>query len=348
MKTTIQLALLALVLLSTSCGKEEAPKESALPEEGTIPVQLAAVETAVRTEPIHVSGTVASEEEARLSFKIGGIVSRIYVKEGQPVRKGQLLAVLDLTEINAQVSQAQYATEKAERDMKRVQNMLSDTAATLEQMQNATTGYDLAQQNLKIARFNQAYAQITSPIDGTVTRKLMNEGELASAGVPALLVSSNRSHDWVVRVGVSDKDWARLKVGDRATVRLDAYPDDAFQATVTKLAQAADPMNKLYEIEVRINPAGKRFATGLFAKVELTPSQSRSYTVVPVEALVEGNGREGFVYVNESGKARRVPITIGYLDGDKVLVTNGLDGVKEVVTAGSAFLTANSSIVIKN
>ncbi|HEV7347636.1 efflux RND transporter periplasmic adaptor subunit [Telluribacter sp.] len=348
MKTTLYLSLLALLLIITSCGNGDAPKETALPEEGTIPVQLATVETAVRTEPIFVSGTLASEEEARLSFKIGGIVSRIYVREGQAVRKGQLLAVLDLTEINAQVSQAQYATEKAERDMKRVQNMLRDTAATLEQMQNSVTGYDLAQQNLKIARFNQAYAQIISPLDGTVTRKLMNEGELASAGASALLVSSNRRNDWVVRVGVSDRDWARLNTGDRATVRLDAYPDDAFKGTVTKLAQAADPLNKLYEIEVRIDPAGKRFATGLFAKVELTSSQSRSYAVVPVEALVEGNGREGYVYVNQKGKAQRVPVTIGYLEGDKVLITNGLEGIREVITAGSAFLTANSSVLIKN
>ncbi len=222
--------------------------------------------------------------------------------------------------------------------------MLRDTAATLEQMQNATTGYDVARQNLQIAKFNQTYSQITSPIDGTVTRKFMNEGELAGVGTPVVMIASNRRNDWVVKVGVSDKDWARLKTGDRATVHLDAYPDDTLSGTVTRLAQAADPTNKLYEIEIRLDPKGKRLATGLFAKVELQPSQSRSYTVVPVEAIVEGNGREAFVYVNNQGKAKRIPVTVGYLDGDQVLITSGLEGTKSVITAGSAFLTEGSSI----
>jgi membrane fusion protein, multidrug efflux system len=343
MKTTLLYSNLLLLGAMAAC-QTAAQKQEATTDEVIIAIKTEPVTEAVRSEPIFVSGTVASSDEAKLSFKIGGIIRRILVEEGQTVRKGQLLASLDQTEINAQVSQAQYATEKAERDQKRVQNMLRDTAATLEQMQNATTGYDLARQNLQIAKFNQTYSQITSPIDGTVTRKFMNEGELAGVGSPVVMIASNRRSDWVVKVGVSDKDWARLKTGDRAAIYLDAYPDDTLSGTVTRLAQAADPMNKLYEIEIRLDPKGKRLATGLFAKVELKPSQSRTYAVVPVEAIVEGNGREAYVYVNNQGKAKRLTVTVGYLDGDQVLITSGLENTKSVITAGSAFLTEGSSI----
>jgi multidrug efflux pump subunit AcrA (membrane-fusion protein) len=76
----------------------------------------------------------------------------------------------------------------------------------------------------------------------------------------------------------------------------------------------------------------------------LTPSQSRSYHVIPVEALVEGQGREGYVFVVKEGKAYKVPIKIGYLSDDKVLVTQGLDGVEEVVTAGNAYLKEGTAI----
>jgi multidrug efflux system membrane fusion protein len=343
MKTILLYSNLFLLGALAAC-QTTAQKQEATTDEVIIATKTEPVTEAIRAEPIYVSGTVASSDEAKLSFKIGGIVQRILVEEGQTVRKGQLLASLDQTEISAQVNQAQYATEKAERDQKRVQNMLRDTAATLEQMQNATTGYDVARQNLQIAKFNQAYSRIISPIDGTVTRKFMNEGELAGAGSPVVMIASNRRNDWVVKVGVSDKDWARLKTGDRASVHLDAYPDDTLSGTVIRLAQAADPLNKLYEIEIRIDPKGKRLATGLFAKVELRPSQSRSYAVVPVEAIVEGNGRDAFVYVNDKGKAKRLPITVGYLDGDQVLITSGLEGVPQVITAGSAFLTEGSTI----
>ena len=329
------------------CDANQEKQEKVVTDETVIPVKLSLVEAETRSEPIRVAGTVASSEEARLSFKIGGIVSRVFVREGQAVRKGQLLAVLDMTEIDAQVNQARFSAEKSERDMKRVQNMLKDTAATLEQLQNATTGNDLAQQNLKIARFNQSYAKIISPIDGTITRKQFNEGEFAGPGTPGLVITSSRRNDWVMRLNVSDKDWARLKIGDKANVQLDAYPEETFTGTVTNLAQSADPVSKLYQTEVKINPAGKRFATGLYGKAELISSQNRQYAVIPVEAVIEGNGNKGFVFVNENGKAKRLPITIGYLDGEKVLVSQGLENVKEVVTSGSAFLTDSATLQIK-
>ncbi|MPR33218.1 efflux RND transporter periplasmic adaptor subunit [Salmonirosea aquatica] len=332
-----------LLFIFAACQQEKAAQK-AVADEVVIATQSVPVTQSVRAEPIYVSGAVASSDEAKLSFKIGGIVQRITVREGETVRKGQLLAILDQTEITAQVSQAQYATEKAERDQKRVQNMLRDTAATLEQMQNATTGYEVARQNLQIAQFNQSYSRIVSPIDGTVTRKYMNEGELAGVGSPVLLIASNRRNDWVVRVGVTDKDWVRLKIGDRATVQLDAYPGESLTGTVSRLAQAADPMNKLYEIEIKIVPNGRRLAAGLFAKVELHPSQSRTYAMIPVEAIVEGNGREAFVFVNNQGKARRIPVTVGYLDGPNVLITDGLDSIETIITSGSAYLTEGSSI----
>ncbi|WP_149240611.1 efflux RND transporter periplasmic adaptor subunit [Dyadobacter sp. 32] len=329
------------------CDANQEKQEKVVTDETVIPVKLSLVEAETRSEPIRVAGTVASSEEARLSFKIGGIVSRVFVREGQAVRKGQLLAVLDMTEIDAQVNQARFSAEKSERDMKRVQNMLKDTAATLEQLQNATTGNDLAQQNLKIARFNQSYAKIISPIDGTVTRKQFNEGEFAGPGTPGLVITSSRRNDWVMRLNVSDKDWARLKIGDKANVQLDAYPEETFTGTVTNLAQSADPVSKLYQTEVKINPAGKRFATGLYGKAQLISSQNRQYAVIPVEAVIEGNGNKGFVFVNENGKAKRLPITIGYLDGEKVLVSQGLENVKEVITSGSAFLTDSATLQIK-
>lgn len=340
--------LLAVALWACGSKAAENPTASA-PADAVIPVKLALVNTVVRAEPVVASGLVSSSEEARLSFKVGGIINRMFVEEGQPVRKGQLLATLDLTEINAQVSQAQLATEKAERDLGRVKALYADTAATLEQLQNATTGQNVARQNLTIAQFNRNFAQIRSSVDGTVTRKVANAGEYVAPGASIYQISGNRPGDWVVRVGVSDKDWARLRLGNRATVQLDAYPDRTFTGTVSELAQAADPVSKLYEVEVKLNPSGVKLAPGLFAKVSLVPAQSRSYAVVPVEAIVEGNGKEGFVYVLAQDQKRvlSVPVQIGFLDGDNVLLTNAPAGVKAVVTAGSAFLTEESSVVVK-
>jgi RND family efflux transporter MFP subunit len=351
MKTTHYFLSLLLTVALWACGSkaDEKPAETSIMEEAVVPVRLTKAEIVVRAEPVIASGLVSSSEEARLSFKIGGLINKLYVDEGQFVRKGQLLATLDLTEINAQVAQAQFGAEKSERDLNRVKAMYADTAATLEQMQNATTGSNMAKQNLTIAQFNRNFAQIRSSIDGTVTRKMMNEGELASPGASVFMISGNRQNDWVVRVGVSDKDWARLRLGNRATIMLDAYPNQTFTGTVRELAQAADPLNKLYEVEIKLNPATAKFAPGLFAKVTLQPAQSRSYSVVPVEAIVEGNGKEGYVFTLTADRkhVQKQLVQIGFLDGNKVLLTNGLPANSEVVTGGSAYLTEQSTVIVK-
>ena len=102
-------------------------------------------------------------------------------------------------------------------------------------------------------------------------------------------------------------------------------------------------MNKLYEVEVRLTGNGVKLAPGLFAKVTLTPAQRRTYSLVPIEAIVEGNGRDGFVYVlttDHRGRAagpfhiRKQPIQIGYISGDNVLLTAGINAASQVVTSG--------------
>src|SRR5581483_2717579 len=118
------------------------------------------------------------------------------VKEGDHIIKGQLLATLDLTEINAQVQQAAQSVEKVQRDVNRVKNLYNDTVATLEQVQNTNTQLSVAEENLRIARFNQQYAQIRATENGTILKKLMNEGELAAAGAPVFAMNGTAGNDW--------------------------------------------------------------------------------------------------------------------------------------------------------
>ncbi|MDJ1472669.1 efflux RND transporter periplasmic adaptor subunit [Xanthocytophaga flava] len=346
------LVLLALELAPMSfvaCQKAKSTT-AAQKDDTSVAIQTASVKEETRTESVFTSGLISSDVEARLSFKTGGIIDKIYVKEGQKVSQGQLLATLNLTEINAQVQQARQSYEKAERDLQRVKGLYADTAATLEQLQNVTTAQEVARQNLTIAQFNQNYSQLRATTSGTVLKKLMNEGELASPGAQVLYVAATGQQNWVVRVGVSDKDWAKLSIGDKAKVTLDAYPNDAFEGTVTELAQAADPQNKLYEIEVQVKPGNKRFAPGLFARAEIIPNESHTYSIIPIEALVEGNGQQAFVYVVSADKhtVKKLPVRVAFFDNQRAMIASGLEGIKEVVTAGASFLTEGADVAVMN
>ncbi|MBN9379784.1 MAG: efflux RND transporter periplasmic adaptor subunit [Chitinophagaceae bacterium] len=342
-------AILAFALVK--CGDNKAATTAGEKTgEDPIQVKLQPITTGNYSRNLQYSGLIASNAEARLSFKIGGIVSRIYVKEGDHVSKGQLLASLDQTEIDAQVQQASQNLDKSKRDESRISNLYRDTVASLEQLQNTRTQVSVATEALRIARFNQQYAQIHAPSGGAILQKLMNEGELATAGNAVFLFNGTDQRDWVVRFGVSDRDWVVLKKGDKATVYIEAYPGQTFTGIITKMAEGADPSNGTYPIEVTVSPAGHKLAPGLFCTLQLQPSSQQTLTLIPIEALVEGDGKTGWVYtVNTDGRTvRKHPIRIAFLSKDKVAVSEGLDNVDRVITEGVGYLTETSVVKVAN
>jgi membrane fusion protein, multidrug efflux system len=341
--TFLLMAAMAVVLTACNGGSQAAQVT-----DDAIAVKVQPVITTRYAPVLKYSGTMASTAEARLSFKIGGIISKIYVKEGDHVVRGQLLATLDLTEINAQVQQASQAVEKVQRDVNRVKNLYNDTVATLEQVQNATTQLQIAEESLHIARFNQQYAQIRATESGIILKKLMNEGELASSGTPVFTFNGTAGNDWVIRFGVSDKDWAVLKKGDKASVEIDAYPNKPFTGIITEIAQGADVASGTYEIEVKVLPGSARFAAGLFSTVQLQPAAEQKVTLVPVEAISEANDKTGYVYtVNADGKTvTKNKVIIAFLENNKAAVISGLDSAVEVITEGVGYLTEKSIVKV--
>ncbi len=338
--------LLPIILLTAACQSEK-KTESAEPTEERIPVELRQVQTQKVADPVYLSGLVFNEKEARLSFKTGGVIQRVYVDEGDRVAAGQLLATLDLTEIGAQVSQSKQGVEKARRDWERAKNLYADSVATKEQLQNANTAYEVAKESQRIADFNQKFSEIHAPHAGRIVRKLMNEGELAGPGTPLFFMDGQGESAWVLRAGVPDRDWARIVEGDKAEVVFDAWPEETFTGVVSNKAIAADPKSGSFEIEIKIHPKGKTLASGLFAKAKLMPHALGEVKCVPVEALQEGNGKAAFVFItNDNQTVQKKAVRVAFINKDCVAINHGLEGIDKVITSGSPFLTERSLIKV--
>ena len=153
------LAFLIAATIIVSCGKKHTENSSGLSAE-TIAVKTVPVKSNDAPAVITATGLITTANEARYAFKIGGVIEKIYVSEGQFFKRGQLLASLKLTEINAQLSQASLAYEKAKRDYTRADNLYKDSVATLEQLQNAKTGVDIAAKTVDAVVFNKKFAYI--------------------------------------------------------------------------------------------------------------------------------------------------------------------------------------------
>lgn len=341
---TILLSI-ATIIVIVSC-KEKKPAESNHSPAEIIPVKLLPIKGDTNSNVINVSGSLSTEQVANLSFKIGGIIENISVKEGDKVKKGQLLATLKSAEISAQVQQAQLAYDKAKRDYDRARNLYADSVATLEQTQNAKTGLDIAQQGLHQVSFNQLYSKIYAPADGFIVQKRLNAGEFASSGTPviAMNVSSSLSK-WILKAGLSDADWAAIALGNKAQVMVDAFPSKHFNAVVTKKTLAADPVSGSFMIELQVDFKGEQPAVGMFGTASVYPSKPSVGFSIPYDALLEANGRKGFVFVSDDKKTvKKVEVTIGDINNNTVSIIDGLQGHAYIVTSGSPYLNDGSLI----
>ena len=350
MKNTL-FALLALAFMaSTACKKPQKEVENKLVSSDIVPVRVAKLETATLSGDIIATGLLTTENDARLAFKIGGVIDRIYVSEGQTVKKGQLLATLKTGEIDAQIAQTKLGYEKAKRDLDRAQNLYKDSVATLEQVQNARTGVDLAQQQIDFVTFNEKYTSIYATVGGFVTRKLANEGEIIGPGMPLFVLNeANSKGDWLLKIGVTDAEWASIQPNERVEITFDAYPNKTFTGSVYRKAPTADPTSGTFSVDVKVNFSNERPAMGMFGKAKISSNAKRQMTVIPYAALLEANGGQGFVFVpTAEGGVRKAMVQIQSFDKDKVYVSSaGLAGINEIIVSGSAFLNEKSKISVQ-
>jgi RND family efflux transporter MFP subunit len=342
------LAAVALLALG-ACARDEAPTAAAGDAADPRPVRIVEVANAPLGEQVRAVGLLAPKEEARLAFKVGGVIESIRVEEGAQVKRGQVLASLKQAEISAGVEQARQSADKARRDLERAKALFADGVATEEQVQDLTTAHKVQQAALGSAEFNAQYARIVAPADGVVLRRSAEPNELVQAGQPILTVGGT-GRGWIVETSLADRDVVHAAIGDEARVTFDAWPGRTFAGRITNVSSAADPPTGTFPIEVQVDPGDARFVTGLVAKISLQPrgAQVAAAPVVPLRALLEASGDRAHVFVVDprNGTATRVAIRTGRISGEQVEVLDGLALGQQVVTDGAAFLDDGEAVRI--
>lgn len=345
MKKILLITTTALFALA-SC--KQTPKTEATPDE-VIPVKVMMLQQDSIHQSIFAAGQFTTDDETNLAFKNGGVVNRIYVKEGDAIRKGQLLATLNLTEVNAMAEQASLALQKAQRDYERASNLYKDSVATLEQMQNARTALDVAKQQHNSAGFNQTFSEIRAPRSGFVLHKFANEGQIVGPGTPIVQVNGAGQANWILKAGVSDYQWAAIKAGDKATVTTDALPGQTLRAFVSKKSEGIDPVSGTFIVQLQlVDPPTAKIASGLFGKATINPSQTTKAWSIPYDALLDGDAGSGYVFItNDNATAQKVKIQVDKIENGQVIVSGGLENAKALIISGSAYLNEGSKLRVE-
>lgn len=324
-----------------SCKQPKAVQKT----DSAIPVKIMSASARYQNEPVETSGLLSSEQQSNLSFKTGGIINKILVKEGDHVQKGQILAMLNMTEVNAQLNLAQENFNKAKRDAQRINNLFKDSVSTREQLENSQTTLSIAKKQLDVASFNTTQSSIRANTDGVVLKKLANEGEQINGGTPVLYISSVASKDWVIKCGITDKDRSRITGNEDTEINFDIFPQ-TFKGKVKSLAQGSDGSSGLYQVEIRLEPSQAKLVSGLFAKVKIYPSGKTDLLSVPLDVLVEGRNDSAYVFTAINQKAVKKIVKVAYLKGNSAFISSGLSSADQIIREGSAYLTEGSIIKI--
>ncbi|WP_158070119.1 efflux RND transporter periplasmic adaptor subunit [Motiliproteus sp. MSK22-1] len=301
-------------------------------------VRVVTLKPEQRTIPIKTSGRIRYGEVRALSFKVAGYVQSLEVNEGEFVKAGVLLARLDPMEVNARLSQIKSLVDKRSADLKRLKSLKAQNLVSDDALESAEQAHAAAVSNWKIAKYDQKHAAIYAPKDSVVVRRPIDPGEYVKGGQTVLELAPVDT-GWVVRFGLSDRDLVRLKVGDSATVLLDAWEDLAIKAEVTEIGTQADQQLGTFDVEVKLAAVPVSIRDGFFARVALRPESNRAHYFLPLESVVGMTGREADVMVVDlDGIVSRRTVKPRYLLGDEIAVEKGFEPGDKLVIEGGAWL----------
>ncbi len=338
-RTVFVWSLAALALVGCEQGAARAAEAAS---ERVIPVTVTEVQRGPLQRTVRASGVLKEKRELDLAFKIPGIVSRVLVEEGARVKRGQLLAVLDPTEVEAGAAQAEETYLKTQRDLSRAQALHENQGIARSSLDDAQSAMVLARASMQGAAFNLKHAQLVAPADGVIDRRLVEVGEVVAPSVPVLHFKSGLGS--VVRVGLVDRDLVGVGLGDLGQVVLDARPEQPFAARVTRIASSITPATGTFEVE--LTPLDPRVAialpSGLSAKV--TFARVQECASLPQTSIVDGDGDRAFVFLVEGGRAKRVPIEVDGFEGERVALRTKLPEGVQVVAMGAAELREGAPV----
>ncbi len=337
-------------LMSVRAGS--APPQA--PERPQIPVVLAPVQAAPNAGAIRATAKIKAVREARLAFKVGGLIKAIRVDVGDRVRKGQTLAELDLKEVNSQTAQARANLDKAQRDLDRARKLVKSGAVPQTREDDAKTAVDVARANLDAVTFNRDLASIIADDDGVILTRSAEIGEIVAAGSP-ILTLGDTSAAFLARAGLADRDVVRVALGDRAQIILDSDRAQTLSGRITRVSAMADPRTGTFDVEATFDPqpqgSGVNLASGLVADMVISPkvatTDARKLSI-PITAVLEAHGDEGFVFVYDAATSRvaRRRITIGPIKGGQIVVTQGVAIGEQVVTKGAIYLRDGDGVTV--
>ena len=340
----LQASLLASVLVLTACqgGKGEAEAKATEDKVDAIPVEV--VKAARRPVAASYTGTAALEPrgESQVVAKTSGVALAVLVEEGQSVRAGQALVRLDPDRLRLAVAQAEAQMRKLENNYSRANQLVAQQMISANDVDQIKYDLENARAQHRLARLELSYTTVTAPISGVIASRSIKTGNFVQINTPIFRIVDDSRLE--ATLNVPEREIATLKAGQPVTLVADALPGRSFTGTVDRISPVVDSGSGTFRV-ITAFEGGNMLQPGMFGRIRIDYDERANALVVPRSALLEDQS-DVAVFVVRDAKAKRVPVKLGYSEGEWIEVRDGLKVGDSVVTAGKVALRDGSDVQV--
>jgi membrane fusion protein (multidrug efflux system) len=340
------LTFLIAVFALTGCKDNEsiAHTDGNAKEVPVVAVSVVEVKPTAMRDVVFLPGETEAYEDVQVAANTSGRVEWIGVREGQVVKKGQLLAKIDVSALKASLEHAEAACDLAKDLCERRRRLYDNKIIAKEELDQSETQAKLAAADLEQIRVRYNHGFPKSPITGIINHLYVDVGEFADIGKPiADIVNIDKIK---INVRVPELDVRYVKKGQTTPIRIDAFADRTLMGTVDFVAFKADPATKTFLVRSIIENPDHDIRPGMIGRVAFIRRLIPDAVTAPLFAIVDKGG-ERIVFVEKDGLAESRVISIGVIEGDRVQITSGLDIGDHLIVKGQTEVEDGMKVIVQ-
>jgi RND family efflux transporter MFP subunit len=340
--------ILSSSLLFVSCSNKNASEEKtsqdvSVQTEKNYPVRVQKIKNQSIERTLDYTANLIAYKEINYAPASPGRIDKILVEVGNRIKKGQVLVEMDKTQLN----QARVQFENAKTNYQRIDTLYKLGSASEQQYEQVKTQYDLAKSSYDYLRENTS---LLSPIDGLVTGKYYENGELYS-GAPntavgkAAIISLMQINPLKAVVSISQSFYPNLKEGMEANITTDIYSGNQFKGKISKVYPTIDASTRTFKVEITIENSSETLRPGMFADIHIKLADAQALVIQSIAVLKQEGTNTRYIFINQNNVAKMVKVQLGKRFDDKIeIISNEIHADTELIIEGQANLMDGSKL----
>lgn len=296
---------------------------------------------------VELQGAVQADETVNASSEVGGRITQLNVKEGQNVNKGQLIATIDLEQIDKQEAEIRTSLELAKEVFDRQKRLWDQNIGSEIQFLQAKNNKERLEKSLETLAFQKTKANVYAPISGVAEMIYTEAGEMAGPGAPIVQILNTRKVKVVV--DLPETYLTKIKRGDKVIVNLPAI-NQTQDARVSLIGRQIDPSNRTFPIEINLNNRGGLLKPNLLAEIKINDEMIKNALSIPIELVQQEVSGKSFVYIQADGAdgmmAKKVYVETGANYEGQIIIEKGLTGNEILIDEGARSVANNELIQV--